>query len=329
MMDTGSLPVRTPAEARSSRPAGRETTVDELFAATGPLPVYGAASEAPVLIVDDDVLVEGEDDEVELPAGVSRSRFEVAIEDLRRSERLQVVADRHSPSVLLGVLWLVVGALCLAVHRFAAVAVFATVAGVGAVQTAAALRRVGDGPRPLLAGGCALAIVAAATAPSSRLVGLAVLVAVAASLIGGLHMGGFDAVAASGTVRSWLGIALAGAVPVVLAGAEPSLGVLLFLLACAYDAGDHLVRAAAASWYEAPLAGAVGVLAVGFAAVVFQPGGLSQHSLWPAIIVATVTCPLGPVVASLTLPRGAAFAPALRRLDSLIVVAPLWVLLFS
>ena len=330
VMDSGVMPVLSAVAARPGRRQVRETTVEELFGTFGPGPSSQAATSAtPVLIVDDDLLDDAELVGYDPAPGLTRSRAEMSVEDLRRRERLGVVADAGGPRAELGLLWFLVGGLSLWAGRYLALAVFAPVAVIGAVQTAAALRRAGDRTRPLLAALCAAVVVGAAVAPSSKAVGVAILGAVLVSLLGGIHAGGFDVVSATTTVRSWLGVGLAAAVPVVFAGSEPALAVLLFVLACSHDAGDHLVGATAAGWYEGPLAGSVAVVAAGFAAVVLEPGTLADHQLWAAVAVAAVACPLGRLVGSLTLPRSGGFAPGLRRLDSLIVLAPLWVLLFG
>ena len=56
-------------------------------------------------------------------------------------------------------------------------------------------------------------------------------------------------------------------------------------------------------------------------------GVLTYGILCYAIGVTGLCCPLGQLVASALLPRGNAWAPALRRLDSYLVAAPLWLVL--
>jgi hypothetical protein len=329
--ETGPMPAIAPVPA--SGPAWpsspRETSVDELFRGVGPTAPgtavgmsAAATAEAPAPVVS-----LGDPDEVSGVGGTGVGSAPARA--AARSERLRVVADTGSSRVPLGLLWFVLGAVSLAVGPLSAAVVFAPVAVVGAIQTATALRRHGGRPRPLLAGAVALGVVLAALAPTSRQVGVAVLAGVAASLAGGFGRGGFRIGVASATVRSWLGASLAAAVPVALAGYEPSLGVLVFLLACAYDVGDYLVGTASASWFEGPAAGSLGLLAVGFGAAVLQPGALSDHPLWPAVLIAAVACPAGQLLASLALPDARAFAPGLRRLDSLVVVGVAWLVLFG
>jgi hypothetical protein len=355
--DTGPLPAitavpdhapdRLPGVGSAWRSPVRETSVDELFHSSGPsasvtsplasspltssvgtssagtVGIAGAAAaEAPVYALPDADVDEAPDERA-VPAGSGPDRAAA------RHERLRVVADTGSSRVPLGLLWFALGGVALAVGPWTAAVVFAPVAVVGAIQTATALRRDGARPRPLLAGAIALGVVLAALAPTSRAVGAAVLAGVAVSLAGGLGRGGYAFATASASVRSWLGASLAAAVPVALAGYEPSLAVLVFLLACAYDAGDYLVGSASASWFEGPAAGALGLLAVGFGAAVLQPGALSDHPLWPAVLIAAVACPAGQLLASLALPDARAFAPGLRRLDSLVAVGVAWLVLFG
>ena len=329
-MDTKPISIIRPAAARS-----RETFVEDLFGPGGGGPlatntgaalaaspgiVIGGGTHPDTVVVDDDQLGAGP---------VSPGRPLGAGRAAARSWRLQPVPDISGPRVRLGLLWLVAAGVALLAGAVPAALVLAGVAGVGAVQVGAALRKAGGRNQPILAGGCAVAVVLAGSAPTSRAVGLALLMAVVASLISALHLGGFDLVSAGCTVRSWLGIGLAGAAPVILARGEASLALLLLVLVCTYDAGDFLVGSAAANALEGPLAGMVGLLAVGCVAMVVQPAALSQYRLWPAVVLSALACPIGQLLASATLPHSNAFAPGLRRLDSLLVTGPLWLLLFA
>ena len=46
--------------------------------------------------------------------------------------------------------------------------------------------------------------------------------------------------------------------------------------------------------------------------------------IWTFAALAAVACPAGQLLASAMLPRAGARAPALRRLDSALIVAPAW-----
>lgn len=102
---------------------------------------------------------------------------------------------------------------------------------------------------------------------------------------------------------------------------------MLFALVCTYDAGDYLVGSASRRRLEGPLAGGIGVLVVTFGVALLHPVELHTDRLWLLGVSTAVACPLGQLVASAALPRAAAFAPALRRLDTLILAGPLWLVL--
>jgi hypothetical protein len=101
--------------------------------------------------------------------------------------------------------------------------------------------------------------------------------------------------------------------------------LVLVVLVCSYEAGDYLVGSGSTTALEGPAAGCIGVLVATFAVVVVRPdlfGG--STSLWAMGVATGVACPLGQLAASAILPSGGTFAPALRRLDSYLVAAPLW-----
>ncbi|HEX8803770.1 MAG TPA: hypothetical protein VF743_06245, partial [Acidimicrobiales bacterium] len=100
--------------------------------------------------------------------------------------------------------------------------------------------------------------------------------------------------------------------------------VVLLLLVSAYEVGDFIVGSGASNFIEGPLAGATTAMMVGFplTIVLVSPFDLAGVELLAFVAVA---CPLGQIMASALLPRAGASAPALRRIDSLLLLAPLWV----
>ena len=103
--------------------------------------------------------------------------------------------------------------------------------------------------------------------------------------------------------------------------------VALVVLVSAYEVGDFVIGTGSANAVEGPVAGLV-ALAVGAAATyVLLPAPFDTNSYPLFAALAAVGAPLGQIVASAILPRGVAWAPALRRLDSYLLVAPLWLLL--
>ncbi len=123
-------------------------------------------------------------------------------------------------------------------------------------------------------------------------------------------------------------VGLAGAAPVLLRAETGLVPVLvLFAYAMAYDTGTYVVGSGAASAWEGPAAGiaATGTVTLTVAAVLAPP--FVGTSPWLLGVLAAVLAPIGPMIGSL-LPRGGTDKkmrmPALRRLDSLIVLGPLW-----
>ncbi|MGI9613057.1 MAG: hypothetical protein ACR2QO_09120, partial [Acidimicrobiales bacterium] len=130
-------------------------------------------------------------------------------------------------------------------------------------------------------------------------------------------------------VRSSLPIGLAAGSLVALT--DFALGAILSLLVLvsAYEIGDFLVGSGSSNALEGPISGIVSLGAVLFVLWVIAPTPFTDRSMVLFGILAAVCCPLGQILASALLPRGAAWAPALRRLDSYLVVAPLWLFLLQ
>ena len=234
--------------------------------------------------------------------------------------------DLDGPRVRLGLLWVVVLIAATALGSAALGLALAVVAGAAGSQTAAAWRRAGRRPNQIVAGLGALALPLAAIV-GTAMAGLAVVVVVAAAL----------ALAASDRRRRLPVLADAGltvqcAVPVGLALAsmvlirdlEIGAVICLVLLVCAYDVGDFLVGTGASTAIEGPIAGMVAVLVVTFAIGVFAIPPFDMASAWVFGGMAAALCPLGQVVATAIVPLPDARVPALRRVDSLLLVAPLW-----
>jgi hypothetical protein len=74
-------------------------------------------------------------------------------------------------------------------------------------------------------------------------------------------------------------------------------------------------------------AAAVGVLTFSLFVVALPPFGGS--GVVPYGLAAAVLAPLGQIAASYVLPDGRALASGLRRLDSVLLVGPAWLVLFA
>lgn len=101
-------------------------------------------------------------------------------------------------------------------------------------------------------------------------------------------------------------------------------GLVLAGMVCTYDSAAYLIGAGSNNPWEGPVAGvaSVGALTLLVAAVLFSP--FQGSSPWILGGMAALLAPLGALVASRLTPDRSARVPALRRLDSLILLGPLW-----
>jgi CDP-diglyceride synthetase len=117
---------------------------------------------------------------------------------------------------------------------------------------------------------------------------------------------------------------LAAAAPVLVRHTGIAATLLLLALVCLYDAGAYLVGTGASSAWEGPVAGVAALIPLTiFAEVVLVPPFAGGQPLFLGLLAA-VLAPVGPVAASALLGDRNGHAPALRRLDSLLLLGPLW-----
>ncbi len=122
-------------------------------------------------------------------------------------------------------------------------------------------------------------------------------------------------------------VGAAGAAPVLLLATSGLIPVLvLFAYAMAYDAGTYVVGSGAASAWEGPAAGiaATGTVTLAVAALLASP--FRGSSPWVLGGLAAALAPIGPMLGTLFPGDPRVRVPALRRLDSLMVLGPLWAL---
>ncbi|HSL57708.1 MAG TPA: hypothetical protein VK866_07695 [Acidimicrobiales bacterium] len=225
----------------------------------------------------------------------------------------------------LGVVWFVVatGAFVVGVPAFAVLV--GAIAAVAALQTSRALRAPWRRPHPAVAAAFG-AVLPLAALLGTALTGLAVLVltGAAVAVAGTQPSRGGPLADAGATVRAGLFVGLAAAALVLLARAEIGAAVTLVLLVSAYEVGDYIVGSGAANVVEGPAAGFVSVgVATAWMALV-QPPPFEGGVVWVFGALVVLLAPVGQVLASAILPRAGAPAPALRRLDSYLVTAPVW-----
>jgi hypothetical protein len=230
-----------------------------------------------------------------------------------------VVYDIEGPRVRLGIGWFILAVGGLALGPIGVAAVYGLTAAIAAAQAARAWRKARRRERPndVVAAACAVALPVAAVVATPAL-GLAVLAVVAVCIASGGPAHGVR------TLQCAIWPGAAAAAVVVSDQFEPWSAAALVLVVSAYEIGDYLVGSGARNAIEGPVAGAAAVLVVqfGVTAVGLPPFELPDGLAFG--VVAALLCPLGQVLASLVLPSARAPSPALRRLDSLLLLGPVW-----
>lgn len=247
----------------------------------------------------------------------------------KSGNRYRIHYDIEGPRVRLGILWFV-GAMASFAAGLPGVTLYFGVAfAAAASHTLRTWRARGAAVDPRAAlGGVALVALAAAFGP--QVAGVAVLAVTAGALVlAASELSGDEgagrALAGAGLVlQATLPAATAVACLVLLADLESWAAIALILLVSSYETGDFLIGSGSANVVEGPLAGSAAVLvtALAVAAVGFPPFGVGEAVLF-GVAVAPLAV-LGQLVGSVMLPHARAFAPALRRVDSLLLAAPAW-----
>lgn len=260
-----------------------------------------------------------------------RGRTRTVVRPVARPPRLgrrryAVVYDVDGPRVRLGLLWFAAVVGSIVVGRPVTALLYAAVAAVAARQVADAWAGEGSGAHRWVAPGAAAAIGGSALFGPGLLGLVLVVVTVTAVLVAGLerHPATDLAEAAGTTVQSALFAGMAAAGVVLTFRFEVGAVVVLVLAVAAYEIGDYIVGSGASNAIEGPVAGIVGVVALTFVVAVARVPPWDGPDVWAWGALAAVGCPAGQLLASAILPRAEAPAWALRRLDSLLLVAPVW-----
>lgn len=234
-------------------------------------------------------------------------------------------AHRSAPLIRLSLAWTAVTVGAIVAGQVPVAAWLAAVCAVAAAQACRSWRSEGRRPSPLMGAAGALIVVSSALAgplPPAVAAGGILAVTGLAGLIPGwssraLLLTGAIAVAAGGC----------GAAIVVDRAHGPLLALGLLAMACAYDVGSYLVGSGAGNSWEGPVAGiaAIGAVTLALAAAVTisNPGA----GPWALGGLAALLAPAGTQVASRLLGKPQDERGALRRLDSLILLAPAWAFL--
>ncbi len=245
----------------------------------------------------------------------------------KSGNRYRIHYDIDGPRVRLGVLWFLGAMVAFALGLIGVVVYFSLAFAAAASHALRTWRARGLDVDPRVAlVATALVVAAAGISPQAMGIGI-ILLAVAALAISGAGGAGTSLGRAGITLQTTLPTALAGGCVVLLADREVWSAISLVLLASAYETGDFLIGSGSANAVEGPVAGSVAVLvtALVVAGLGFPPfDGVAQ-----ALAFCVAVAPLafgGQILASAMLPHSRAFAPALRRVDSLLLAAPLWYL---
>lgn len=244
----------------------------------------------------------------------------------RPPTRFLITYDINGPKVRLGIGWaLLIGASTLGQEAGVA-ALYGTVAAVGGWQVAKAWKTWGANPEEYTAGFIAGAI-AMASAVGFGLVGVACLAAIPLALLSGFSSDGArrNYLGSVGlTLQSGLFLGVAAAAPALTFRIDVGGFVALIALVCVYEMGDFLIGSGSSNHLEGPLAGIAGIAVFTFAMAVVHLPPFEGYEVVLFGAAAAVLCPLGQLAGSAILPRADARAPALRRLDSLILLGPVW-----
>jgi len=259
----------------------------------------------------------------------------IARESRWRHHRFAVPYRTAGPKVTFGVIWFVAVVAGALFYAPAAGVFLAGVAVLAALQSADAhFAGHGSISRDMslgLAGGLA-GLIALAGLTGMFYVGLVTVLGVVVCVAVAVWAEGFDDYDA---VVEATQISIRSAIPVgVAAGSMTALGlvapfalVTLVVLISAYEIGDFAVGTGSANALEGPIAGVAFLAVVAYAARLLPLEPMTAETIVAFGALTAVCCPLGQILASALLPHGDRWAPALRRLDSYLLAAPLWLLL--
>lgn len=225
----------------------------------------------------------------------------------------------------MGVVWIVLVAVALALRVTGVTVLFTLACALAAYQVAHVwTKREIEADQWVAAAGAGLMVIAGAV--DVVWIGAAALaVVVAAVAVAYISATRNTSVAtnAAYTVLAAIPVGLAGAsVATCLRYDEIGAAAVLVAFALAYDVGDFVVGSGASNPYEGPVAGWLAIAAVATVVVVLNVPPFRGAPAWGFAILAAAACPIGQIAGSAILPSARAKASALRRLDTLLVLAP-------
>jgi hypothetical protein len=245
----------------------------------------------------------------------------------RRPRRFAVEYDVNGPHVRLGFLWFILVAAALATGTAAVGGVYSATAALAGFQAARCWQPLGRPANQYLAaaigGGIGLAAIAGPSA-----VGAAVLVAVGVACVSAFltpEARRAPFLAVGFTLQCGLFVGLAAAAPTLAFRVDIGAAAALIIFVSVYEMGDYLVGSGSKNAVEGPVAGVTAIAVFAFALWVITFVPFKENALLTFGAMAAGLCPVGQLFGSALLPRADARASGVRRLDSLLVLGPAWV----
>jgi hypothetical protein len=244
----------------------------------------------------------------------------------RVGRRYAVVYDIDGPRVRLGIGWFILAAAAIAIGPLPTGLVYGGAAGIAAAQTVRCWRKRRNRPNEAIAAGLA-ALMGLGACFGAGGAGLVILVGVALACMAatGDATSPHPAVVDAGwTLQCALPPGIVALSMVLLARLDQGSAFALLLLASAYETGDYLVGSGARNPYEGPAAGASAIVVITFILSTLPISTLDFGEAWLFGGLMVLLAPAGQLVASALLPTAKSPASSLRRLDSLLLAAPVW-----
>lgn len=244
----------------------------------------------------------------------------------RFRRRYAVVYDIDGPHVRLGIAWFVVALVAIGIGPLTTALVYGGAAAVAAAQTARCWRKRRNRPDELIAAIMA-GLMGAGACFGAGGAGLGILLGVALAFMratGDTKSPHPAIVDAGWTIQCALAPGAVAAAMVLLARLDQGSALALLLLASAYETGDYLIGSGTRNPYEGPAAGAAAVMVLTFIISTLPISTLDFGEAWLFGGLLLLLAPLGQLLASALLPTAKSPASALRRLDSLLLAAPVW-----
>ena len=241
-------------------------------------------------------------------------------------KRYGVVYDIDGPRVRLGICWFAIAFVAIVLGPLTTAIVYGTTAALAAAQTARSWRKGAPKPNDLMAAGGA-GLMAAGACFGAGGAGLGLLGCVALCFVGAAGDGSSrnPRIADIGWTLQCAAVPGAVAVSMVLlARLDQGSAIGLLLLVSAYETGDYIIGSGSHNAFEGPGAGAAGIVVITFILSTLPISALSFGQAWAFGGMVAVLAPAGQLYASALLPSAGTPASGLRRLDSLLLVAPAW-----